>query len=219
MPRRERKLRNTPELDPKLTVATGYDRIVEEYLRERGAKLKENERRYLDLLTEGLDEDASVLDLGCGSGAPVAAFLSRRFDFVGVDISRRQLGHARQLVPAATFVLADMTSLAFQPASFDAIVALYSIIHVPREEHAPLIHRLFDWLRPGRRLLAVMGSQSWEGRESDWFAPGAEMYWSHFGADTNLDMLGSAGFRVLDGSIEPDSHDGAHLFVLAEKPA
>jgi SAM-dependent methyltransferase len=206
-------------VNPKRLVAEGYDRIAEGYLRQRTRTPKEHISAYLDRVTEGLDGGGRVLDLGCGAGVPYAAYLSQRFDVIGVDISRRQLALARRLVPKASFLLADMCSLAFKPASFDAIVALYSIIHVPREEHEALLRRLHEFLRPGGRLLAVLGAGSWEGRESDWLVPGVEMYWSHFDADTNLKIIEQAGFCVLLSNIEPDPLDGAHLFVLAEKPA
>ena len=203
---------------PKRIVAEGYDRIAKEYLAWRERTANEPITAYLDRVTEGLASGARVLDLGCGAGVPYTAYLSERFDVVGVDISRGQLALAHDLVPRATFLLADMSSLAFRPASFDAIVALYSIIHVPKEEHEPLLRRLYDFLRPGRRLLAVLGAQAWEGRESDWLVPGAEMYWSHYGPDDYITMAERVGLRVLATDIEPDPIDGAHLFLLAEKP-
>ena len=69
-----------------------------------------------------------------------------------------------------------------------------------------------------RRLLAVLGAQAWEGRELDWLVPGAEMYWSHYGPDDYITMAERVGIRVLATDIEPDPIDGAHLFLLAEKP-
>ena len=209
----------SPSVDPKRIVAQGYDRIAEGLLRRRQTPPRERKKAYLDRLTEGLEKDAPILDLGCGAGVPAASYLSGRFDVVGVDISRSQLALARGHVPQATFLLADMCSLAFKPASFDAVVAMYSIIHAPREEHDTILRRLFDLLRPGGRLLAVLGARSWEGTESNWLGLGAEMYWSHFDADTSLAMVKRAGFRPLLSNVEPDPLDGAHLFVLAEKPS
>lgn len=52
----------------------------------------------------------------------------------GVDFSAVQVGRARQLVPAAVFVQADATQVSFQPASFDAVVSLYALIHLPLDE-------------------------------------------------------------------------------------
>ena len=207
-------------VDPKLLVARGYDRIAEGFhLRQQQTPPSGVKRGYLDRLTEELQPGARILDLGCGAGVPSTEYLIERFDVVGVDISQGQLSLARRHVPEATFFLADMCSLAFKPRSFDAIVAFYSIIHIPREEHEPLMGRLFDWLRPGGRLVAVMGRDDWEGRESDWLGLGAEMYWSHFDAATSLALVGRAGFRPLLSKVEPDPFDGGHLFVLAERPS
>jgi SAM-dependent methyltransferase len=205
-------------VNPKRMVADGYDRIAEGYLRERTKAPQETTRAYLDRMTEGLASNAPILDLGCGAGVPHGAYLSERFDVVGADISRGQLGLARRLVPKATFVRADMCSLAFKPASFDAIVALYSIIHVPREEHEALLERLHDFLRPGGRLMVVLGARAWEGTETNWLDLGAEMFWSHFDADTGTALVERSGFRPLVSNIEPDPDGGAHLFLLAEKP-
>jgi ubiquinone/menaquinone biosynthesis C-methylase UbiE len=208
-------------MNPKRMVADGYDRIADGLLRRQrsdappGAK-----QRYLEWLTAGLPEGARVLDLGCGPGRQ-AAWLSGRFRVVGADISIRQLALARRAAPEAGFVLADMSSLQFRPASFDAIAAMYSIIHVPREEHDGLLRDLYSFLRPGGRLFAVLGANDWQGTESDWLGFGTEMYWSHFDADAGRKLVRAAAFTIAQSSIEPDTGigKGAHLFVLAEKPA
>jgi cyclopropane fatty-acyl-phospholipid synthase-like methyltransferase len=210
-----------PKPDAKLLVARGYDRIAEGYLRWRNTLGREaRDLAYLERLADGLRDGARVLDLGCGAGVPYTRYLSERFATVGVDISRGQLALARRNVPRASLVLADMCSLAFRPESFDAIAAIYSIIHVPREEHAALLARMRDWLRPGGRALIVLGANAWEGVDEDWLDLGATMFWSHFGAETNLSLVERAGLRVRSCAIEEDDdHDSWHLFVVAERPA
>jgi SAM-dependent methyltransferase len=138
---------------------------------------------------------------------------------VGVDISQRQLALARGFVPNATFLLADLASLPLGNATFRAITALYSIIHVPREEHAALFARLWELLEPGCRLFAVLGRSDWVASEADWLDSGVDMYWSHFDADTNLRLVGDAGFHVLRSEIVADPIGGGHLYVLAERTA
>ena len=200
----------------KRSVAEAYDRVAEAYLRQRATK--EPETTYLERLLDGLPEPASVLDLGCGAGV-FSGYVSDRNDVLGIDISSRQIALARQRIPNASFAIADMGSVAFREGSFDAIVALYSIIHLPRTEHEPLLQRMFGWLRPGGRTLAVLGSQDWQGKEQDWLVEGVEMLWSHYGADINLEIAKEAGFSVIEASVEPDPMGGAHLYLLAEKPA
>lgn len=205
--------------EPKRIVAEGYDRVANVYMHWRERTPKQRITTYLDRVTELLPNGARVLDLGCGGGV-YSGYLASRFDVIGVDISSGQVDLARKLVAGAAFLLGDMSSLAFRPGTFDAIIAVYSIIHVPREEHEPLFRSLYDLLQPGGRLLAVLGRDDWVGRESDWLAPGVEMYWSHFDADTSQRMVERAGFRTLDAQIEPDPlHGGAHLFLVVEKPA
>jgi SAM-dependent methyltransferase len=205
---------------PKQLVADGYSRIAEGFLRDHTSNPSPRRQTYLDETLAGLPKDAWVLDLGCGGGKP-ADWLSKRCRVVGVDIARRQLELARRTAPRAAFVLADMASVAFRPGSLDAIVALYSIIHLPREEHAPLFSRLFGFLRPGGRLLAVLGAREWEGMERDWLGLGADMFWSHYDAETGLALIEDADFRVVGSGIEPDTlvGGGAHLYVVAEKQA
>lgn len=204
----------------KRLVADAYDHIAEPFRARANDLLSERKQEYLDRLTGGLATDARVLDLGCGSGAPYTAWLSERYRVLGVDISRGQLEIGRLKVPAASYVLGDMSSVAFRAASFDAIAALYSTIHVPREEQQALLERLHAFLTPGGRLFAVMGAKEWEGTEEDWLGMGSTMFWSHYDAKTNLSLVQQAGFRVLHHDIEPDYIDdsgGAHLFVIAER--
>ncbi len=208
-------------MNEKRLVATGYDRIADRLLRQqRDAPPAGRKQAYLVRLTEGLAGGALVLDLGCGPGLQ-AASLSERFRVISVDISRAQLALARTHASRATFLLADMCSLQFKPGSFDAIAAIYSIIHVPRTEHLGLLQNLYAFLKPGGKLFVVLGAGAWEGTEANWLDFGAEMYWSHFDAEGGLALLRSAGFSIAQSSIEPDTFigEGAHLFVIAQKPA
>jgi ubiquinone/menaquinone biosynthesis C-methylase UbiE len=59
------------------------------------------------------------------------ALTEHRLRVIGVDFSAVQLARARRLVPAARLVQADMTALHLRPASLDAVVSFYALIHVP----------------------------------------------------------------------------------------
>jgi SAM-dependent methyltransferase len=87
-----------------------------------------------------------ILDIGCGAGIPLTLALSETFDVTGVDVSTRQIELARKNVPAARFIHGDVTTSDFAVASFDAAVASYSLIHVPRGEHVGLFRSIARWL-------------------------------------------------------------------------
>ena len=124
--------------------------------------------------------------------------------------------------PAAEFIKADMTTLAFGAGTFDAVVAFYSIIHVPRVEHAALLAKVYSWLKPGGFFLATLSIGAWEGEESDWEGWGSAMRWSHYDRETNVKMLNEAGFEIRSSEARtgraPGGGDETWLWVLARKP-
>jgi cyclopropane fatty-acyl-phospholipid synthase-like methyltransferase len=204
----------------KRVVETGYDRVAERYLASKDAEDPTTLAALEDLARE-LPPDAAVLDLGCGAGVPVTRWLAQRFAVTGVDISARQLELARQHVPAARFLRADMTDLSFAPETFDAVVAFHSIIHIPRAEHPALLGKIYSWLTSGGGFLATWALREWEGEESDWEGWGAPMRWSHHDGETSLELLRGAGFAIERAEARATRGargDESWLWVLARKP-
>jgi SAM-dependent methyltransferase len=151
---------------------------------------------------------------------PTTQRLAQRFAVTGVDILAQHIALVRRNVPTATFVQADMAALDLPPAVFDAVAAFYSIIHVPREEHAALLHDIATWLRPGGLLVATMGAGSTEAAvEPDWL--GVPMYFSHFDGTTNRRFVEDARLRIISAREETADEDGMpvpFLWVVARKP-
>jgi len=182
-------------VDHKGIVEAGYDRMSGAYLASKNPNDMAT-KEALDDIFQRLPEGAAVLDLGCGAGVPVAQRLAQRFVVTGVDISAEQIRLARERVPIAKFIKADMTGLELPYGTFDAVVALYSIIHVPREEHGALLRRIRRWLKPGGIFLATWPLTEWEGEEANWEGWGATMWWSHFDKETYVGMLRQSGFEI-----------------------
>jgi SAM-dependent methyltransferase len=206
--------------DPKEIVAQGYDRIGARYAAWTSRSLADPRSRYTALLLDHLPQGAAVLDLGCGAGIPTTCELAARFTVTGVDISAEQVERARRNVPGARFLHADMTALDLPPESFEAIVAFYSIIHVPRDEQAALLAKITTWLRPGGLFVAALGiGDSEAGYEADWL--GAPMYWSSFDAATNRGLVRQAGFDLVSADVQATDEDGVpvrFLWVVARTP-
>jgi ubiquinone/menaquinone biosynthesis C-methylase UbiE len=206
--------------DPKRIVAAGYDVVAERYLEWSGKRPSGPRLRWLSKALELIPPGADVLELGCGAGIPMTAALAEGRHVTGVDISATQIELARRNVPAATFLQADMTTLEFAGASFDAVTAFYSLTHVPRDEQGPLLERIARWLRPGGVFVASMGVEDDPGDvEHDWL--GVDMYFSHFGARKNRRLAERAGFKVEEAEIdaEPeDRHDARFLWIVARAP-
>jgi SAM-dependent methyltransferase len=132
---------------------------------------------------------------------------------LGVDTSSVQIDRARRLVPAARFVRADAADLRFEPASFDAIVCLFVLIHLPQHEQRALIGSFRTWLRPGGVLVATVGARAWTGEDADWLGGGAPMWWSDPGADVHRGWLAAAGLVVERDEFVPEGDSGHQLFL------
>lgn len=197
----------------------GYDAIAERY-----ATWRVDGNPAHDLVTDldaRLPDGADVLELGCGNGRPGAVVLAQRHNYTGVDISRGQLARARALVPDARFVEADYTTLDVPAESHDAVAAILTLTHVPRNEHAALFRRIRAWLRPGGWLLASMGANDLPDEVAEWL--GAPMFFSHFDADANRELVRAAGFELVRDDVltmfEEGHGETSFLWVLARRTA
>ncbi len=206
--------------DPRKTVvAAGYDIIAERYLEWPGGAQVRN--YYLRLLYDLVSVGGHVLDLGCGAGVPVAKKLAERASVVGVDISAIQVALARQKVPEASFVNADMMAVEFPPESFDGVSAFFSLTHLPREEHAEMLQRIATWLRPGGVFVASMGDSGLDDLiENEWL--GAPMFFSQLDTATNSHLIRLAGLQPFHEDVVEHIEDECiirFLWVMARKKA
>ena len=184
--------------NPKSLVEQGYDHVAQRYL--EWSTPSQARMGYLQKLLERLPAQAQVLELDCGAGVPCTQILAQHAQVMGIDISAAQIALAKRHVPSATLFQADMMSLTFPPDTFDAIVAFYSIIHLPRTEQSVLIKRLVQWLRPDGYLLMNLGTANDPGSiEPNWL--GSPMYWSSYDAQTNQEMIRRAGLILMKAEI------------------
>ncbi|MCP1384110.1 class I SAM-dependent methyltransferase [Runella salmonicolor] len=204
--------------NPKLIVQQGYDRLGSRY---REHYENANPERYVDWLTklaQLLPSNANLLELGCADGIPTARFLSQGFKYLGIDISPVQIELARTNVPNAHFEVADMSILSFPASSFEGIIALYSIIHVPLAEQPALIKAVYQWLKPNGYFLCVVGADEWTGTEANWIESGTLMYWSQADAATYQSWFIESGFKIVEHCFVPEGTSG-HAFFFVQKIA
>ena len=172
-----------------------------------------------------LHADATVLEIGCGSGSLALAMSQFARHIVALDISDEMIRIAEQKKQAqgvtnVSFKVGALdTSSQYEPASFDCIWA-YSILHLLPDRQRTL-QILFDLLKPGGTLISsnpclgetwipygpIIRLMHWLGK-----APSVHV----FDRKTLFRELSEAGF------VEIEERDvGAEklvAFVLAEKP-
>jgi SAM-dependent methyltransferase len=208
--------RSLQAMDPKDVVRRGYDALSYRY---RGdTEEPEHYASWLAELRGRVPAGGAVLDLGCGGGVPLTRDLAASgYEVTGVDLSAVQIERARHLAPAARFLHADATQVRFPPSSFDAVISLYALIHVPLGEQPPLLGRIGRWLRPGGWFLATTGHRAWTGTEDNWLGGEVPMWWSRADATTYRTWIEQAGLTVVTEEVVPEG-DGAHALFWARRP-
>jgi SAM-dependent methyltransferase len=211
---------------PQDIVAAGYDAMADRFAAWAAATVGDPRERYVGRLLQLLPDRPEILELGCGAGVEPTPTLADRGNLTAVDISRAQLDLARHAVPGARFVEQDLTRVRFEPASFDAVVSLYVLTHVPSSELPDLIERIGTWLRPDGVLLATLGGgSSHDSVVDDWL--GVPMFFAGYEPETNERLVREAGLTILESRLEsmeePESEPGGGVetalfhWLLAQK--
>lgn len=132
--------------------SSGYEGAAAEFMARRtGSGIGASTvRAWASALPAG----ASVLDLGCGHGSPVAqALLDDGFVVYGVDASPTLADAFRRRFPDAHVVCEPVERSTFFGRSFDGIVAIGLVFLLDPETQRALLRRMAAALSPGGRLL------------------------------------------------------------------
>lgn len=186
-----------------------YERNAARFDAERSKGL--HERRWLARFVAGLPAGATILDLGCGAGEPIAAhLLDSGFQVTGVDASRAMIAIARHRWPHGDWRVADMRRLDLA-VRFDGILGWNSFFHLTRPEQRALLPRLAERLNPGGRLMLTVGPRDCEevGRVGD-----DAVYHASLAPGDYATILNAAGMRMLDFVVE-DPECGLQTVLLA----
>ena len=112
-----------------------------------------------------LPNEASVIDMGCGSGRDVMAFSDMGHSAVGLDAAKELLKLAEERLGIKT-VYADMSEYK-AAAPYDGIWCCASLIHLNDEEKARFFRNLDRNLKPGGVLFLSVKDGAETGRDSD----------------------------------------------------
>ena len=139
----------------------------------------------------------------------------------GIDLSPGMITAASELCPDITFQQGDMYGLACAGGSLVAIVAWYSLIHIPRDDVGAVLIELRRVLREdGLLFLAFhIGEESVSVHE--WWGKQVDVEFMFFGVEEMEQSLRSAGFEI-EQTVTRDPYDGVEhptrrAYILARK--
>jgi SAM-dependent methyltransferase len=152
------------------------------------------ERPALDRLWSAMP-GPSLLDLGCGSGEPLARYLaSKGARVTGVDGAATMAALFLRHMPGHEAIYADMRGLALG-RRFDGILAWDSFFHLAPDAQRDMFPVFAAHAAPGAALSFTSGPAEGETVGS---VEGEPVYHASLSPIEYRHLLGSAGFEVLD---------------------
>lgn len=174
-----------------------YNAIADQWAQHR-TQLSPLEAQILPMVAEGLAPHSTLLDLGCGTGQPVATFFAEAgFRIVGVDQSPAMLALACRRLPSHQWLLSTIEDFPTVDG-IGAVVAWDSLFHIPRERHAAILQRVRATLPVGGRFALTAGGSEHPAFTDTMF--GHHFFYDSFPPDQVAALLETAGFRVLHQS-------------------
>ena len=196
------------------------DRIVDHY--ERHALSWDADRRaagwsdqpHIARFLGLLPPRATVLDLGCGGGSPVALHMAGQgFRVTGVDSSPTLISLCRTRMPDQEWIVRDMRSLALG-RRFDGILAWDSFFHLRHEDQRGMFGVFAAHAAPA----AVMMFNAGPGHgEAVGAYRGDPLYHASLDAGEYEVLLAERGFTLIEHSVN-DPATGGRTVWLARGP-
>jgi SAM-dependent methyltransferase len=166
-------------------------------------------------LIDEMGRDIHVLDLGCGTGHPIAVRIAPMVSrYLGVDNSAPMLDAFKQNAPAVECRLLDMALVARVGGCWDLIFSYGAICHLSRDGQVAALTAISGLLKSGGRLLFTGAEQ--EGHCTGSVGPYVDVI-DHY-------SLGRAGYAALlekSGmrQLWAEARDGGNFTYLYEKGA
>jgi SAM-dependent methyltransferase len=201
--------------DAAKSVIDHYERHARDWDADRNLHVSPwNDKPWHDRFVAALPRAASVLDLGCGSGAPVATYMAERgLRVTGVDSSPTLISLCRQRLPEHQWLVGDMRSLRLA-RRFDGVLAWDSLFHLTPNDQ----RRMFDvFARHAAPSATLMFNSGPDHGEAVGEYRGDPLYHASLSPDEYTALLGGVGFTVIAHAVEDWKTGGGRTVWLARR--
>lgn len=171
-----------------------YNKIAPQWASARN-EFFGREREYLDAVLSSVPAGSTILDMGCGTGRPMAEYITGQGHHVlGVDQSEAMLAIAGKNLPGEKWVLSTME--AYEPQdSYQGALLWDSLFFIPRTEHEPIIRKVVRGLPSGGRLMLTVGGSAHPAFTD--FMYGEEFYYDSHTPEETERLIRQSGCRLV----------------------
>lgn len=185
--------------------------------RNRSDAASWNDKPWHDRFLAALPAEATVLDLGCGSGFPVANHLAQHgFHITGIDSSPSLVALCRERLPDHEWRVADMRSLDLS-RRFDGLLAWDSFFHLAPDDQRRMFSVFARHAAPSALLMFNSGPAYGEILGS---YRGDPLYHASLDPAEYRGLLDAAGFEVLAHTAEDwQTGGGRTVWLTRARPS
>ena len=188
-----------------------YQRKARDWIESR-ARTGRFEKPWLDRFGALLPPAGPILDLGCGSAEPMAAYLiGLGHPVVGVDSSPAMIDACQRHFPKQEWIVADMRTLALR-RQFSGILAWDSFFHLCHDDQRRMFPIFREHAAPDAALMFTSGPAHGEAIGS---FGGEPLYHASLDPTEYRSLLDLNGFHVVSHVVE-DPDCGGHTIWLAQ---
>ena len=171
------------------------------------------EKKWLERFVALLPDNPKILDIGCGSGEPIARyFIEKDISITGVDFSKSLLDIAKSRFPNNPWHYQDMRDLAFDE-KYDGIIAWHSFFHLTPDDQPKTLEKFSDHLLPNGVLMLTVGSE--EGLAIGHIG-NDKVYHASLSTEEYKTLLDRLGIQIIEFMID-DIECGRANIILAQK--
>jgi trans-aconitate methyltransferase len=171
-----------------------YERTASAWDEARRGGPSPGERPHLQAFAAALPPGASVLDIGCGGGVPVARdLIAAGFNLTGIDSSPALIALCSQRFPGAAWSVADMRALELD-RRFEGVIAWHSFFHLRAEDQRAMFPIFAAHAAPGALLTFTSGPVAGVAM-GEW--QGEPLFHDSLAQDEYRALLAASGFELL----------------------
>ncbi|MBU1165148.1 class I SAM-dependent methyltransferase [Patescibacteria group bacterium] len=163
-------------------------------------------------LIKYIKNNDTVLDLGCGQGRIVPLLKNKKINYVGLDNCTSLIKNAQGLYPNYKFINQDITKLDLPKKSFDKILVIAILHHIPSKSlRLKILKNIKKLLKEGGMLLMTNWNlddyqhkqKATELEKGDYYIPWrikkekVMRYYHNFGKKELDDLIKEAGLTIV----------------------
>ncbi len=198
---------------PSDAVVDVYERKASAWDEDRQYARPPGERQWIERFLALAQPGTRILDLGCGSGAPIIPdLLEAGHTVTGIDASTSLIALCRQRFPDQAWIAVDMRKISLG-CRFGGILAWHSLFHLPPDDQRQMFPVLVRHMLPGAPLMFTSGSEqgvsvgAWRGEP---------LYPASLDTAEYQTLLETNGLRVA-GHVVDDARCGGASIWLARR--